>query len=254
MVRLLEEHGLMPGSRILDLGCGNGRIAIHLAQHGYKVVGVDISPLLIEDARRKAKEHGVEDRVEFIAGDARQADQLLKNRKFDSALLYWTSILGYYIDRESDLQLLKAARNLTVKDGLLLILQTASFDALALRSSLCGQAGILMEVDEELVMVEQPKLHPEKQVLENTWTFYKRRGRNLEYVDQVSFTMKAYTLSQLTELAEEAGWKLAKAYHSLKTLEPYKPGLSNINAVYKATIQRSCQTLDKNHPKKIATP
>ena len=234
VARLLEEHGLLPGARILDLGCGNGRIAVHLARYGYKVAGVDVSPLLIEDARRKAEEHGVKDKVEFTAGDARQADQLLKDRKFDATLLYWTSILGYYLDRESDLQLLKAARKLTVKDGLLLILQTASFDSLALRSSLCGQAGFLMEVDEETVMVEQPKLHPEKQVLENTWAFYRRRGRSLEYVDQVSFTMKTYTLSQLAELAGEAGWKLMKAYHSLRTLEPYKPGLSSINAVFKA--------------------
>lgn len=235
VARLLGEHGLLPGARILDLGCGNGRIAVHLARHGYKVVGIDISPLLIEDAQRKAEEYGIKSRVEFITGDARQADQLLEGRKFDAIMLYWTSVLGYYLDRESDLQLLKAARKLTVKDGLLLILQTASFDSLALRSSLCGQAGILFEVDEETLMVEQPKLHPEKQVLENTWTFYRRRGKDLEYVDQVSFTMKAYTLSQLAELAEEAGWKLVKAYHSLRTLEPYKPGLSSINAVFKAT-------------------
>ncbi|HDI46405.1 MAG TPA: methyltransferase domain-containing protein, partial [Candidatus Methanomethylia archaeon] len=57
VARLLEEHGLLPGARILDLGCGNGRIAVHLARYGYKVTGVDVSPLPIEDAQRKVEEH-----------------------------------------------------------------------------------------------------------------------------------------------------------------------------------------------------
>ncbi len=38
------------GSRILDAGCGTGRVGGRLAQHGHTVVGVDVDPALIEYA------------------------------------------------------------------------------------------------------------------------------------------------------------------------------------------------------------
>jgi SAM-dependent methyltransferase len=45
--------GLPRGARIADLGCGSGAFTEELRQAGYSVVGVDISPKLIELGRRK---------------------------------------------------------------------------------------------------------------------------------------------------------------------------------------------------------
>jgi SAM-dependent methyltransferase len=39
--------------RVLDLGCGAGRVALHLQERGHEVVGVDLSPLGIELARAR---------------------------------------------------------------------------------------------------------------------------------------------------------------------------------------------------------
>ncbi|MCG8345964.1 MAG: methyltransferase domain-containing protein [Chlorobiales bacterium] len=55
----LVEHKPVPPCRALDVGCGTGDNAIWLAGHAFDVTGVDISPLAIEIARRKAIEHGV---------------------------------------------------------------------------------------------------------------------------------------------------------------------------------------------------
>ncbi len=57
--RLLKKHGIEPGARILEVGCGNGRIILRLALKGYQVVGIDISPLFIEKAKEKARELGI---------------------------------------------------------------------------------------------------------------------------------------------------------------------------------------------------
>ena len=53
LVEMIESHAIVPG-RTLEVGCGTGTNAIYLAQHGFDVVGVDISPLAVEKARAKA--------------------------------------------------------------------------------------------------------------------------------------------------------------------------------------------------------
>jgi len=39
--------------RVLDLGCGAGRVGLHLQSRGFEVVGIDVSPLAVEVARRR---------------------------------------------------------------------------------------------------------------------------------------------------------------------------------------------------------
>jgi SAM-dependent methyltransferase len=49
----LTRHGVTPGARILDAGCGTGRYAAVLAGAGYRVTGVDRAPGLLAVARRR---------------------------------------------------------------------------------------------------------------------------------------------------------------------------------------------------------
>ncbi len=48
---LLREYG---GTRVLDAGCGTGRVAIELASRGFSVAGVDADPAMLTVAREKA--------------------------------------------------------------------------------------------------------------------------------------------------------------------------------------------------------
>jgi len=45
---------LAPGRRVLDAGCGTGRVAIELLRRGFDVVGADLDPHMLEAARAKA--------------------------------------------------------------------------------------------------------------------------------------------------------------------------------------------------------
>ncbi|MCU1496333.1 MAG: Methyltransferase type 11 [Acidimicrobiales bacterium] len=47
---------LSGGPRVLDAGCGTGRVAIELAARGFDVAGVDIDPVMLDAARAKAPE------------------------------------------------------------------------------------------------------------------------------------------------------------------------------------------------------
>ncbi|MFD3654836.1 class I SAM-dependent methyltransferase [Streptomyces sp. NPDC058620] len=63
------DRGLItPGGRALDLGCGPGRNALHLAALGYEVDAVDLSPAAIAWAGERADEAGAD--VRFHCGDA----------------------------------------------------------------------------------------------------------------------------------------------------------------------------------------
>jgi Cyclopropane fatty acid synthase and related methyltransferases len=62
---------LEPGTRVLDLGSGSGEMLCTWArEYGISGVGIDMSQLFTEQAKRRAVELGVADRVGFIHGDA----------------------------------------------------------------------------------------------------------------------------------------------------------------------------------------
>jgi SAM-dependent methyltransferase len=65
---LVERVGVADGDRVLDVACGTGNAAIPAAVAGGSVTGLDITPELFEDARRRAADAGVE--IEWIEGDA----------------------------------------------------------------------------------------------------------------------------------------------------------------------------------------
>src|SRR5438067_13610788 len=67
-----------PG-RVLDAGCGTGRVAIELARRGIDVVGVDVDSAMLDTARTLAPD------LDWRVGDLATAD--LGNGEFDVAVL-----------------------------------------------------------------------------------------------------------------------------------------------------------------------
>jgi SAM-dependent methyltransferase len=86
---------LSPGSEVLDLACGHGRIANRLAQRGARVTGLDATPTFLDLARADAAVRGVE--VEYVAGDMRI---LPWSERFDAVLSWFTSF-GYFDDDDN---------------------------------------------------------------------------------------------------------------------------------------------------------
>ena len=76
--RLVEMHFPPPPARVLDLGCGAGRTTIPLAALGYDATGIDLSPALIAEGRRRAP------RLDLRVMDASRLD--FPDGTFDAAL------------------------------------------------------------------------------------------------------------------------------------------------------------------------
>lgn len=81
--RILQYDSFPNSGKILELGCGAGNISIYLAQKGYEVSGVDISPTAVEWAIENAKKADVQ--VDFKVGDVLKLEDIA-NESFDIVL------------------------------------------------------------------------------------------------------------------------------------------------------------------------
>lgn len=100
--------------RILDLGCGTGGHSLVLAKRGYDVVGVDISNEMLNIARSKAKEAGLQ--VKFVQGDIAK---LNLKEKFD-AVISMFAVIGYQTTDKGILKSFGAAKKHLLPGGLFL--------------------------------------------------------------------------------------------------------------------------------------
>jgi SAM-dependent methyltransferase len=98
--QLLKLCSLLPGARVLDVGCGIGRHSLALASRGFNVTGVDMNPSYISICRQRAAALGVT--ADFRVADSRTMSLDLQA---DLAVSLWSSF-GYY-GENGDLQVLK---------------------------------------------------------------------------------------------------------------------------------------------------
>lgn len=106
---VLKLAEFAPGSRLLDVGCGQGRHSIELARRGFKVTGIDASQMNIAKACGKAGETP----VEFKCWDARRR---LPGKAFDCAICLY-DVIGSYRTLEENVALIHQLHNKLRKGG-----------------------------------------------------------------------------------------------------------------------------------------
>ena len=119
---IVEHLALEPGMRVLDLGCGPGRLAVPLAKAlcpGGEVTAVDLQPGMLERAREKARRSRVEN-IRFLQAAAGEGK--LGVNVFDRAVM--VTVLGEIPAREAALKEVFAA----LKPGAVLSVTEVIFD------------------------------------------------------------------------------------------------------------------------------
>ncbi len=92
--------------RILDLCCGTGRHSLALANAGYRVTGIDLSPVLLREART----NDPDGRVTWIECDMRALpDDTMFAERFDAVVNLFTSF-GYFEEDSEQLKVLRQIR------------------------------------------------------------------------------------------------------------------------------------------------
>ena len=65
----LQECRNISGKKVLDIGCGTGRMSVQLGKRGARVVGIDISQNMLDMAETIAKKEGLQENCTFVHDD-----------------------------------------------------------------------------------------------------------------------------------------------------------------------------------------
>ena len=109
---LVDSLPLAPAARVLDVGCGFGRHSIELARRGYRALGIDPAPAMIEAARAQAAEAGVDVKFQQAAGE-----DFADMEPFDAAICLFTTLGQVAADSLEDNRALLAAVARSLKAG-----------------------------------------------------------------------------------------------------------------------------------------
>lgn len=101
---------------ILEIGAATGRYTLGLAKRGYQITAVDMSENLLEMARGRVQEEGLEKQVSFIHADARDLNKITK-QDFDAVLLMGP--LYHLVEEMERKMALKEAADRLKKGGIL---------------------------------------------------------------------------------------------------------------------------------------
>lgn len=184
IIRLLE---LTPGMRVLDVPCGEGRIAGRLARHGCDVLGVDINEHFLALACARHPEATFEQR------DMRALDH---PGEFD-AVVNWFTSFGYFDSATNDAVLAGFARALRPGGTLLVDLQNP--DRIArLAAPAHGTFASVAERDGDL-MVDRVRYDP-KEAFTHSTRWIVRAGN----VRRIEFSLEQIPAPQLARRLEQA--------------------------------------------------
>lgn len=110
LVRRLPEKMELQGRRVLDLGCGEGKNAVFLAERGCTVVAVDCSELALQNARLA---WGKLEGIAWVLGDIRS---MPLDSRFDIVILY--GLLHCLDDERSVRAAISRSQAMTVLGGI----------------------------------------------------------------------------------------------------------------------------------------
>jgi len=200
------EKTLGSKTRLLDVPCGNGRLALELARRGCRTTGVDLSKEFVQEATDAAAAVGLA--VEFVRGDMKQ---LTWKSEFDGAFCFGNSF-GYLIYADMTAFVAGVARAL--KAGGRFVIDTGA-TAESILATLKEREWY--QIDDIIFAIENRYL-ADVSCLETKGTFVQN-GK----LETRTWWHWVYTVGEIRRMLEGAGLAVTNLYTSLDQ-QPFKLG------------------------------
>lgn len=199
--------------RVLDLACGPGRHALPLARRGFTVTGVDQSEFLLEKARARATEEGLD--VEWIRSDMRE---YVLEDTFDLVLNLFTSF-GYF---EDDAENQRVLRNVyaCLRSGGTFVLDVGGKEVLARIFA----ASAVRDIPGGMIVHRRRVLNDWSR-MENEWVHVQEGA-----VRSFRFGHWIYSGRELRQMLSDAGFSDIRIFGNLDGA-PYGPEATRLVAV-----------------------
>lgn len=189
--------GLRPGARILDLGCGNGRLAVPLAAAGYAVTGLDACEPLLAIARDRAADSGAE--LTLVHAEMKDFGDI---GRFDAVINIGTAF--GYVERGEDDRAALGNVFRCLDSGGVFLLETENRD----HKVRIGRQ-VWFEMAGTIVWC-----HRAYDAVSGRWR------ERIEWMsgdtrDAVEYSLRLYTVAELADMLSNAGFTVAGAWSGL---------------------------------------
>jgi len=194
--------------RILDLACGTGTVAVSMAQEGFQVVAVDLSPAMLLEAEKKAQRAGV--KVAFLRQDMRR---LTLKEPVDLVTCFFDS-LNYLLSYEDLVRTFKRVARVLSSGGLF-VFDINTPAGLATHWNYRKEGQDL----EAVAILGSNSYDPQKKLGTIHITVFKKVGRLYEKFTEVH-TERAYSRSEVKKALRESGLKSLASYDCMTFRRP----------------------------------
>ncbi|MCA2218284.1 SAM-dependent methyltransferase [Jidongwangia harbinensis] len=202
LAAIRRAAGLAPGTAVLDLGCGQGRLSVPLARAGCRVTALDSSPELLSRAAGAAAAADVP--IEFVRADM---GDLADVGKYDVVLNIGTAF-GYAADADHDRTL--AAVHRALRPGGVLLLDTENRERLVRHES-------SMTFDRLGTTVRCDRSYDPATGRWHEALSWEHEGR----AEHAGYTLRLYTVPELSAALRRAGFTAVDAWGDLSGT-PYR--------------------------------
>jgi len=217
---LCKRHGIEV-KKILDLACGSGSHALHLLRKGYQVVGIDSSPEMIAQARRKMAL--VHRWFPVFHGKMESFTQEGIDRDFDLAVCLYDSLNYILEDKGVSACFREVHDHLRPGGGFI-------FDVTTEHNLLVNFAGYTFaENFEDYSYIWENEYSIETKICSSRVTVFERKDGLYEKYVEVH-NQRVYPTGALKTWLQETGFDVLGTYHNT-TQEPVKPKAERIHFV-----------------------
>jgi SAM-dependent methyltransferase len=217
--RLAEDYG----APIFDVGCGTGRVLLHLAQEGYRVHGIDDSRQMLN--RLQNKLNGLPHLKEFVTYSEDDILKFQSEETYKLVLLTYNCLMHFHT-QEKQVQLLERLHNLTDKEGLLVldlpnageVFATQDTDAILLdRKFIEPETGHLVMVSSVSYMDRTTQL------LQVDWIYDEIDSEGIVRRLIAPHILRYYFYAEIKLLLERTGFQITGVYGGTDE-EPFEDG------------------------------